>query len=176
MRPSDSQTAPNGCAASVSAIGSPPASATFLSFPAAKKPTHRPSGEKNGAAPSSVPGSARPSSSSSLRTYRRHAVSHADHATTAPSGATASDGARASKTVPCAGAIRIRTTGANEVPRWVYRHSAVAARIAQSSAALHGTSPLPIDGDTFSATTAASGANGPAGAGGFESLSGATNR
>ena len=46
--PSSSQASPRGVRASASATDAPPSIDTFFSLPSAKKPIHRPSGEKNG--------------------------------------------------------------------------------------------------------------------------------
>ena len=50
------QLPPKGFTASPSVTAAPPLTETFFSFPPAKKPTHWPSGEKNGALAPSVPG------------------------------------------------------------------------------------------------------------------------
>src|SRR5262245_15611252 len=55
MLPSSLQLAPRPAGASHKTIGSPASSRIFLSFPAAKNPTHCPSGEKKGAYAPSVP-------------------------------------------------------------------------------------------------------------------------
>ena len=49
------QLAPSGLLTSVSACGGPPLTETFFSAPSAKKPSHWPSGEKNGMEAPSVP-------------------------------------------------------------------------------------------------------------------------
>ena len=59
ISPDGFQLAPHPLGASASVVGVPPAIGAFLSFPPAKNPTHRPSGEKNGRRAPSVPGSAR---------------------------------------------------------------------------------------------------------------------
>ena len=53
--PSSAQSARARTGASVSTTGVPPSSGTRLSWPSAKKPIDRPSGEKNGRLPPSVP-------------------------------------------------------------------------------------------------------------------------
>ena len=55
MLSSSPQLAPRPEGASHKEIGSPPSIRVFFSFPAAKNPTHCPSGEKNGAYAPSVP-------------------------------------------------------------------------------------------------------------------------
>ena len=72
--------------------------------------------------------------------------------------------------------MRILTTGGRGDRKCVYCHSAAAARIAQRTATLHGTSSFPIDGDTFSTAAGASAVAGPARTAGLVSTSGATNR
>ena len=79
IRPSASQTALGSAnwALSATSTGVPPATATLYSLAPAKKPSHRPSGEKNGASPPSVPGSSRASRSPRSRTASRVTVSPA---------------------------------------------------------------------------------------------------
>ena len=67
MVPSPPQLAPKSAAALHSVTAGPPARGTFLSSPAAPKPTHRPSGEKKGLVPPLVPGIGVTSSRSILR-------------------------------------------------------------------------------------------------------------
>ena len=55
MLSSSPQLAPRPEGGSHKEIGSPPSIRVFFSFPAAKNPTHCPSGEKNGAYAPSVP-------------------------------------------------------------------------------------------------------------------------
>src|SRR5688572_2584912 len=53
------QLPPRPAGASHSTVGGPPPISTFLSFPAAKNPTNRLSGDQNGKVPPSVPGISR---------------------------------------------------------------------------------------------------------------------
>ena len=83
---SSSQTPARSSGASARTVGEPPSTATFRSFPALKKPTQRPSGEKNGFCAPSVPGSARVSRRSSRLIYRRTTpASRAQYTTLWPS-------------------------------------------------------------------------------------------
>ena len=56
MESSSPQVAPNVAGAAASVVGAPPATGTFFSCPFAENPSHRPSGEKKGSLPPSVPG------------------------------------------------------------------------------------------------------------------------
>src|SRR6185369_17282892 len=81
---------PEGNAPGTSQIVStgPPAASILLSFPSAKKARERPSGDQNGAAAPSVPGSAAADSSASNRTQRETLPSEprATNAIRRPSG------------------------------------------------------------------------------------------
>ena len=65
------QAPPRSATASHSVTVGPPVTAIFFSFPPLKKATHCPSGEKNGLAAPSLPGSATACSRSSLRMNKR---------------------------------------------------------------------------------------------------------
>src|ERR1700730_11258635 len=62
---------PKEAAASHNTIAGPPPTSTFFSFPAAKNPMYRPSGDQNGKAARSVPGSERAVNAPSGRTHNR---------------------------------------------------------------------------------------------------------
>src|SRR4051812_4984197 len=69
-RPSGVHVAPPDTNASAILTAGPPATGTFVSEDPRTKPSHRPSGEKNGVCASSVPGIGRASKASSARMYR----------------------------------------------------------------------------------------------------------
>src|SRR5512139_1253699 len=69
MVPSAAQHPPLPSAASQIVVVGPPLASTRLSFPAAKNAICRPSGDQNGYADPSVPGSSTASASPSDRTY-----------------------------------------------------------------------------------------------------------
>ena len=69
IRSSSAQVAPNGSPASDSFTAGPPTRDTFLRAPADQKPTHCPSGEKNGPSAPSVPGTSSAAARSNDRTY-----------------------------------------------------------------------------------------------------------
>src|SRR5262249_435867 len=71
MLPSSPQLPPRPAGASHRITGSPPSTASFLSLPAAKKATHCPSGEKNGAYAPSLPRSSTSCDSSNRRVNNR---------------------------------------------------------------------------------------------------------
>ena len=93
MEPSGLHEAPtvNGPDSQITA-GGPPSIGIFFSLPSAANPTHRPSGEKNGFRPPSVPASGVTSSWSSRRRHKR-VVSPCwlAYTTREPSGETASE-------------------------------------------------------------------------------------
>src|SRR5580765_169247 len=123
----------------------PPMAGIFLSDPSTKNAIHSPSGEKNGAAPPSVPSSTWASRRSRRRAKSRVRVERifsgrATNASVVPSGDIASDGVAAESTalVPSCASTR---TGAGE---GVFRHGAqetsVATRPATAvPATAHGT-------------------------------------
>src|SRR5512138_958220 len=93
-------------------IGAPPASGTFFNSVVVKKPSHSPSGEKNGANPPSVPAIGSAADASSARRYNRTTPRLAARKTTVrPSGETAIAGRLAKLNSVSAGSGRTARTG-----------------------------------------------------------------
>src|SRR5262249_2507953 len=90
ITPSRFQVPPRPIGASHNVIGGPPAASIFLSFPSAKNPRKRLSGDQNGWKAPSVPASCCAESASRGRTQRRFLPSEADatKARRRPSGET----------------------------------------------------------------------------------------
>src|SRR5262245_42612666 len=94
MTPSRFQVPPFLALQSQRTSGGPPSRETFLSLPSAKKPLNRLSGDQNGNAACSVPGSSLASAVSSDRTHRVNPpCEDPTKATCRPFGDTASCGA-----------------------------------------------------------------------------------
>ena len=81
---------PKGVVASHNTVGTPPDTSTFFSFPSAKKPTNRLSGDQNSDVAPSVPASGRADgeSSSRIRIVNGPSARRATIATRRPSGET----------------------------------------------------------------------------------------